>query len=473
MLRRFSKKLTLFLVTTDILLTLLAAYLAKLLRLSLPYGIGFVPDDYLQFPWLLYPVIAIIWGIVFLVIPVYDARRTYRAIDDFQLTTVAISFATLIFAGVAYFFFRDLSRFLFLYFFILDLIFLLGARVTLRLFFRFKRGGWPGKKERVLILGAGEVGQRLAELLQNYSWYGVQIIGFLDDDATKKEMFPIQTPYLGTLDAAARIVKQQQVDDVVLALPLHAHERLVTIVHQLQDLAVNVRVVPDLFDLSFVKTTVEDFEGIPLISLRDPVMLPFQRIVKRGFDLIVAGISLIFALPIMGIVALLIKFDSPGPVFFKQERVGQNGHSFKMLKFRSMVIDADKRRHEVISYNEDGQVIHKQANDPRVTRIGRFIRRTSLDELPQLFNVLKGDMSLVGPRPEMPWLVDLYEPWQHKRFAVPQGITGWWQVNGRSDKPMHLHVEEDLYYIRNYSLLLDIIILWKTFAAVVKRGGAY
>ena len=138
-----------------------------------------------------------------------------------------------------------------------------------------------------------------------------------------------------------------------------------------------------------------------------------------------------------------------------------------------MYQDAEARQDEVTTQTADGQIIYKSPNDPRVTRVGRFIRRTSLDELPQLFNVLKGDMSLVGPRPELPWLVEKYQPWQRKRFAVPQGITGWWQINGRSDKPMHLHIEEDLYYIQNYSLLLDIRILWATLGAVIKRKGAF
>jgi len=202
-------------------------------------------------------------------------------------------------------------------------------------------------------------------------------------------------------------------------------------------------------------------------------MDPLQQTVKRGFDLVIGGLSTLLALPLMVIMAILIKLDSPGPIFYTPDRVGQNGRIFKMYKFRSMVVDADERRQEVITYTEDGKPIHKQAEDPRVTRVGKFIRRASLDELPQLLNVLKGEMSLVGPRPEMPWLVDLYEPWQYKRFAVPQGITGWWQINGRSSKPMHLHVEEDLYYIQNYSLLLDIIILWKTLGAVLKRRGAF
>jgi lipopolysaccharide/colanic/teichoic acid biosynthesis glycosyltransferase len=144
-----------------------------------------------------------------------------------------------------------------------------------------------------------------------------------------------------------------------------------------------------------------------------------------------------------------------------------------MIKFRSMVLDADERLAEVVQETDDGRVIHKQENDPRVTRIGRFIRGSSLDELPQLLNVLKGEMSLVGPRPELPWLVDKYEPWQRKRFAVPQGITGWWQVNGRSDRLMHEHTEEDLFYIQNYSLLLDLRILYRTIGAVIKRSGAY
>jgi len=472
MLRRFSTNLTLFLFTADIALTLLALFLAKILRLTLPYGQAVAPE-HIDFPWILYLIVVAIWVTVFLIVPVYDARRTYRAIDEFQLVTVAIGFATLVFAGVAYFFFRELSRFLFLYFFILDLMFLLGLRAALRIIYRLWRGGWPGKRNRVLILGAGRVGKRLADMLADYAWYGVEVVGFLDDDLSKKQSLGGQISYLGTLDAAARVVKQRQVDDVILALPMQAHERLVTIVRQLQDQTVNVRVVPDLFELSFVKATVEDFNGIPLIGLRDPVIAPFQRVAKRAFDLVIAAATAIATLPVMGIVALLIKLDSPGPVLFLQNRVGENGRIFKMYKFRSMVIDAEHRKEDVITYTEDGKVVHKKTDDPRVTRLGKFIRRTSLDELPQLFNVIKGDMSLVGPRPEMPWLVDLYEPWQHKRFAVPQGITGWWQVNGRSDKPMHLHIEEDLYYIQNYSLMLDILILWKTVAAVAKRGGAY
>ena len=473
MLRRFSTTLILFIFTCDIFLTLLAVHLAKWLRLTLPYGVLVDNPRWLEFSGILYPIVAVIWGVVFLTLPVYDPKRTYRAIDQLQTTALAIGFATLVFAGVAYFFFRGLSRFLFFYFFMLDLVFLLVLRIILRFIFRLIHTGWPGTRTRLLILGAGRVGQWLGELLKDYTGYGIELVGFLDDDPHKAEELAGQYPYLGSLDLAGQVVAQNQVDEVVLALPRYAHERLVDTVGQLQAMSITVRVVPDLFDLAFIKTTVEDFEGIPLINLVEPVLDPFQQLIKRGFDLIMGTISLLLAAPVMAIVALLIKLDSPGPTLYTPDRVGQKGRIFKMYKFRSMAVDADQRRDEVITYTEDGVPIHKRADDPRVTRIGKFIRRTSLDELPQLLNVIKGDMSLVGPRPEMPWLVDLYEPWQYKRFTVPQGITGWWQVNGRSDKIMHLHIEEDLYYIQNYSLALDIFILWKTISAVVKKSGAF
>ena len=472
MLRQISRNLTLFLFASDLLLTMLALRLAKILRLHLPYGLA-TTEEYLKFPLNVYIAVAVVWATVFVVIPVYDPKRTYRAIDQFQLTAMAVGVATLVFAGVAYFFFRELSRVLFLYFFLLDLFFLMGLRGVVRGVFRVANPGWPAPRTNVLILGAGQVGKRLALMLKDYAWYGVKVIGFLDDNPARAREVTGLAPYLGKLDEVTKLVEENRIDDVIFALPLRAHNKLVTLVHELNASPVQVRVVPDLFELSFTRTSIDDFEGIPMVGLRDPVITPFQHLVKRGFDLLVGSITLLLVSPIMALVALAIKFDSPGGIIFSQERVGENGKHFMMYKFRSMEANADERRHEVITYTKTGEVLHKQKNDPRVTRIGKFIRRTSLDELPQLINVLKGDMSLVGPRPEMPWLVDLYEPWQYKRFAVPQGITGWWQVNGRSDKPMHLHIEEDLYYIQNYSLLLDIQILWRTASAVLKRSGAF
>jgi lipopolysaccharide/colanic/teichoic acid biosynthesis glycosyltransferase len=172
-------------------------------------------------------------------------------------------------------------------------------------------------------------------------------------------------------------------------------------------------------------------------------------------------------------IAILIKLEDSGPIFFRQKRVGENTQPFEMIKFRTMVQNAEALRTAIEKMDQDGNVMHKHRGDPRVTQIGRFLRRFSIDELPQIFNVFLGKMSLVGPRPEMPFLVEKYKSWQYVRFTIPQGMTGWWQVTGRSDKPMHLNTQDDLYYIRNYSLWLDIKIIMKTFSTVILGRGAY
>jgi lipopolysaccharide/colanic/teichoic acid biosynthesis glycosyltransferase len=244
------------------------------------------------------------------------------------------------------------------------------------------------------------------------------------------------------------VIESRGVDEVVVALPRRAHARLNQLVATLHELPVHARVVPDYFALALYRAAAEDFAGIPMIDLRAPALSEYQRLAKRLFDLTAGGVFTLLSLPVMGLVALAIKLDSRGLVFFRQRWVGENGRLFTMYKFRSMVCGAEQMQGQINEVDEEGHVIHKKQDDPRVTRVGRFIRRTSLDELPQLFNVLKGDMSLVGPRPELPWLVEEYDLWQRKRFAVPQGITDWWQVNGRSDKPMHLNTEDDLYSSR-------------------------
>jgi exopolysaccharide biosynthesis polyprenyl glycosylphosphotransferase len=296
------------------------------------------------------------------------------------------------------------------------------------------------------------------------------LVGYLDDDVAKAGN---GLPVFGTLDKVRRVIQAEGVDEVVIALPGKAYERLNQLVVALRDLPVHTKVVPDYFTLALYRATVGDFAGVPMIDLRAPALNDFQRLVKRVFDLAVGSVVTLLALPLMGLVALAIKLDSRGPVLFRQQRVGENGRMLEMSKFRSMVVGAEKAQEEINGVDGDGNVIHKTQGDPRVTRVGRFLRRFSLDEIPQLINVLKGDMSLVGPRPELPWLVETYEPWQRARLVVPQGITGWWQVNGRSDKPMHLHTEDDLYYIQNYSLLLDLRILWRTAWVVLRGKGAY
>ena len=467
MLRRWS--LTWGLLLGDMLLTGLALWLTTLLRPITKFGAPLKASQ-AQIPWPVYGMVFFIWGMVFLLLSVHHPERRLRVADDLQSVTLAVIVATLVFAGALYFSFRQLSRLQILMFALFDLILLVGFHVAVRLVSRWPSLYGRAHRRRVLIVGAGPVGREAAEMIREYAWTGLHMVGFLDDNPQ------VETngwPVLGPVDEAARVVSEHDIHEVIVALPLRAHRKLANLVASLQDMAVNVRVVPDFYDLVFLRSRVEDFGGMPLITLREPALDPFQRTVKRAFDLVVGSLLLLFSLPLMGFIALAIKLDSPGPVLFRQQRVGEGGRLFEMLKFRSMVADAEARQDEVITYTADGQVIHKQQDDPRITPVGRILRRTSLDELPQLVNVLKGEMSLVGPRPEMPWLVERYEPWQRKRFEVPQGITGWWQVNGRSDKPMHLHTEEDLYYIKHYSLLLDVQILWKTLWAVLRRKGAY
>jgi exopolysaccharide biosynthesis polyprenyl glycosylphosphotransferase len=218
---------------------------------------------------------------------------------------------------------------------------------------------------------------------------------------------------------------------------------------------------------------VDYISDLPLIDVRAPSISEKERMVKRLFDLTFSSVAITLCAPIMIAIAILIKVDSTGPIFFRQKRVGENTQPFEMLKFRTMVEDAEKQCASVESMDEHGNIIHKHRDDPRVTPVGRFLRRFSIDELPQLFNVLLGKMSVVGPRPEMPYMVEKYKNWQYARFTIPQGMTGWWQITGRSDKPMHLNTEDDMYYIKNYSIWLDLLIIWKTIGVVLKGKGAF
>jgi len=259
----------------------------------------------------------------------------------------------------------------------------------------------------------------------------------------------------------------------VIALPYSAFHNMSEIVSRLESAPVGVWIALGFFDLALYRTDIEDFAGIPMLDLRASAINDYQRIVKRAFDILVVLAALIPVLPLMAMCALIVFLSDGAPVIFRQTRVGEKGRLFEILKFRTMIRNADQLSAAIEKRDASGNLIHKIKDDPRVTRTGRLLRRFSLDELPQLFNVLNGSMSLVGPRPEMPSLVEKYQPWQRKRFAIPPGLTGWWQVNGRSDKPMHLHTEDDLYYIQNYSIWLDIQILARTAWAVVFGKGAF
>ncbi len=472
MLRRFSVDFAIFSMLVDAGLVILALRLAVWLRPFMDKWFSFA-RPLLQPPEIegaLYPLFALVWALMLLLFSVYDGRRNFRFVDELSNLTAACVLATVALAGFLYLSFREYSRVLFLSFALLAYLLLLTTRVFYRLWFRIRSHRKGRERRRVLILGAGPVGRKIGEQIRRFEQNGLELAGFLDDDPHKLK----QPDVLGSINQTVEIIHREGIQDVILALPSRVWSRISQLVGELHQLPLRVWVAPDYYTLALHRARVEELAGIPLIDLRAPALDEYQRLIKRIFDLTITMLALPFALPIMGIIAIAIKLDSPGPVIFKQTRVGENGKLFPMFKFRSMVKDAEKMRHVIEQVDENGRIRQdKRKPDPRVTRVGRFLRRTSLDELPQLFNVLRGEMSLVGPRPEMPHLVEQYEPWQRRRFAVPQGITGWWQVNGRSDKPMHQHTEDDLYYVQNYSLWLDILILFKTLVAVVRRKGAY
>jgi exopolysaccharide biosynthesis polyprenyl glycosylphosphotransferase len=470
MFRRFSVDFALFSIILDgclISLNLVAASILRPLLNSLPSVkelFGFQ-----TFPFILFLVFPFVWICFFLAFSIYNPSRNLRFGEELASLLLGSLSAGVALAGVLYFTYRDFSRMLFLIFLLLATVSTIGWRASYQLIRRLSVGR-IANPHRALIIGAGIVGRDLQQKIAENRDVRLRLVGFLDDDPAKRAADPL---VLDSLDNVRAIVQTARVDHVILALPRHAHERTNRLLADLHDLPVRVYVIPDYFALTLHHAAIEEFAGIPVLDLRAPALSDYQRLIKRAFDLVMTILLLPFALPLMGLIALAVRWDSPGPVLIHQERAGENGRIFKMLKIRTMVANAEELRHLVQRVDETGHILHKSANDPRVTRLGTFLRRFSLDELPQFFNILNGEMSLVGPRPELPYLVEKYEPWQRKRFAVPPGLTGWWQVHGRSDKPMHLHTEEDLYYIQNYSPWLDLLIMVWTIGALFTRRGAY
>lgn len=470
MLQRSSARYVILLYLLDTALTLCSLVVARWLRIVVPFGKPLTAAGVaLRGP--MFVLAVIIWSLALGGFKAYDPHRLAHAVDEIQIVIGAIAVATLAFAGVLYLSYRGLSRLLYAYFFVLDVLLCLSARMLLRRLMR----AWRSQPQRdVLVVGAGAVGQHVVRSLQPCEWMGIRVVGYLDDDPAKMGRVFESHRVLGTLDQAREIIETHGIKEVVIALPMDAHHRVANLVATLHELSVNTKVVPNYSELTFYRTTLEQLGDLFLVGLKEPVIGPIDRVIKRVVDVVLSVIALLVLWPLLAVVALLVALSSPGPVFYHSRRVGEDGRAFWMHKFRTMYANADALEHELIHETGDGKLMFaKSEDDPRITRIGRLLRRHSLDELPQFYNVLLGQMSLVGPRPELPSLVERYEPWQQKRFAVPQGITGWWQVSGRANKPKYLHVEDDLYYLRNYSLLLDLQIVWRTLGVVIKGEGSF
>ena len=409
------------------------------------------------------PAIAVLWIIVCATFQLHRRKRQITRFEELHSLLKAVLLNLLVVLAVAYVF-REfgLGR---------SVIFLsagfnlpllgLSRYIFSRLERRQRaRGKWT---VNALILGAGSTGIRALQRMEDHPQVGYRVVGFLDDDPEKKDSEFGGIKVLGTLDELARITQEQNVQEIFVAMPSKKPREILNLVAGLDGMPVNFRVVSNLFEVLSRGTDIDVIENCPVFDLRaNGSRHSVYPAAKRVFDLLVSLPLLVVTIPLLAATALLVRIDSRGPAIFKQKRVGYRGSEFEMYKFRTMQIDTD-------TYEQ----APSSPDDPRTTRVGRFLRRTSLDEMPQFFNVVLGEMSLVGPRPEMPFIVSQYEEWQKKRFNVKPGITGLWQVIGRKELPLHENLEYDFYYIRKRSFSMDLAILLKTLPAVFKRRGAF
>ena len=473
MLRERSLLLQRLLFGADLALIALAWVIAWVLRFEVLTPPQWVPlGQYLGF----LPFVLALWGGVLLVSGLYRTRRVQR------LTLVAYAVARAVVLGLvvslgALFFYREFS------FSRLHVILFAGVASVLLVGLRFgiytvlRRGRESGRNvRRVLVVGAGKAGQRLARAFQHYPWMGFEVVGFLDDreDAVEAEppdpFYPEQLApptVLGPVSAVEEVLDRYAARDghgldlVYAALPLSAVDKIQTVAEACARHTAHLCLVPDLFGLDLLlNSRVSDVDGLPVIHLMDEAPFDFRQVVKRAGDMAFSIAALVALAPLLAIIAVAVKLSSPGPVLYRQTRMGLNGQTFETLKFRSMPVDAEAATGAVWSTK----------GETRATAVGAFLRRTSLDELPQFFNVLRGDMSVVGPRPERPALIEGFRhqiPGYMLRHKMKAGITGWAQVHGwRGDTSLEKRIEFDLFYIRNWSLWMDVKIM----ALTVARG---
>lgn len=328
--------------------------------------------------------------------------------------------------------------------------------------------------EHVLIVGAGEVGRAVMRGIVARPDLGYRLVGYLDDDPERGNVDLGRLRGLGSLNGLRRVLREHRIDLTIITLPWTEHDTIQRLVTECSRHRVQTRIVPDVFQLNMSQVRVETLAGIPLLGLTgEPTLSQAKRLAKRVLDVLLVILVLpIIAIPAL-IVSILIKTDSPGPILFRHRRVGENGCEFDMFKFRSMYVDADKRHHDLVRETGSDPRHFKMKDDPRVTRIGKWLRRLSVDEWPNLLNVLRGEMSLVGPRAPTPDEVKLYEPWQLQRLNTRPGVSGLWQVSGRSDVPFEEMCLLDIYYIENWSISMDVQIMLRTLPHVLFAKGAY
>jgi Undecaprenyl-phosphate glucose phosphotransferase len=454
---------------TDVVLAMAAWPLSYALRfrteLFLPAAVP--PVRYYLF---VLPIIAVVWPVVFDIFQMYTPKRNISLWQELFQIVKATFMAILVLLSLS-FFYRDhvYSRLVFVLFFFLSLCFIFLDRILLRKLLRFLRARGYNLK-RVLIVGAGETGQRLAQKIADSTWTGFSLVGWIDD-----YLKPGDTIYgreiLGNCAMVGELIDRYKIEQVFIALPIRAYQRLTYLLKKLEQETVDVRIAPNIYQALTLNASIEDFDGMPIINLTESPIYGWNRVLKRIFDIVVSALALVLTAPLMAVLMILVKRSSPGPVFFRQKRYGIAGKEFYVYKLRSMVV----------TEQEVADKLQAKREDARITPIGRFLRRTSLDELPQLYNVLRGQMSIVGPRPH-----PLYLDEKHKllletymwRYKVKPGITGWAQVNGwrgETDtlEKMKKRIEHDIYYIEHWSVWFDLKILWLTVWKGLLNKNAY
>ncbi|MCA9421325.1 MAG: sugar transferase [Nitrospira sp.] len=416
-----------------------------------------------------------IWHVGCASLSLYESKRLStiaQEIPDILKATTFVTFAT---AGIALFFqIEIISVEVLLSFWVLATVVMCLSRVVVRLTLAWMRR--KGRNLRnILIIGTNPRALAFAREIRTKPELGYRLLGFVDEPWEGLNHRDLEDEsILSNLKQFPGFIRTFAVDEVLIALPFRSfYHQASQIVAQCEEQGIHVRVLGDLFSPKLAKSTIDEVGPHPTFSLNTGAIGDQAVLIKRAIDLIIALPSVILLLPFFGIIAVAIKLTSPGPVFFIQERVGLNKRLFRFIKFRTMVPDAELKQAELEHLNEVDGAAFKITNDPRVTPLGRLLRKTSIDELPQLINVINGDMSLVGPRPlPVRDLQEFYEDWHRRRFSVRPGLTGLWQVSGRSSTSFAKWMELDLHYIDKWSLWLDLKILFKTIPAVMKGSGA-
>jgi len=457
-------RIRVLLVLSDVLSTIVSIILTYWIRVDLISGIRFVTPflhDITTYLWTI-PFVCTLWVLIFSAKGLYRPRRGISGMGEFREIVRAITFGVVIIMAASFLRKFDYSRLIVLSFWVCNIIIVGSSRVIIRHFQRKRMRKGHGKTS-VIVVGAGETASLIIDRMKRVEDLGYQIIGIVDDDkslSTKTTVMGL--PFLGHIDELPQLIKQFQAKEVFFAKPNMKHEQILNIVAGCEETGASFKIVSDLFEIMTGKTEIDNVADAPIIDLTGPKTGALRRLSKLAMDFCLAVIMLILSMPLWVIIALAIKLDTKGPVMFRQTRIGEKGKEFTICKFRTMFSDVNAFEHSPT-----------QKNDKRITRVGRILRRTSLDELPQLLNVIKGEMSLVGPRPEMPFIVAQYDKWQRKRLDVKPGITGLWQIFGRKNLPLEQNLQYDFYYIKNRSILMDLIILLKTIKVVIIGKGAY